>query len=69
MSFDLRTARINAGLSIKGLARETKVNEHSIRALESGERGVRPENAKKVADYFDVQVTDVMPVDPSEVAA
>lgn len=63
MTFDLAAARINAGYSIKSLARELEVHEHAIRRLERGEGGVHPANAKKVADKFGVQVTDLMPVD------
>lgn len=59
MSFDLKTARLNAGFSIKGLARELDVNEHSIRSLEKG-GNVRPDTAKKVADFFDVTVVELM---------
>lgn len=62
MSFDLETARINKGHSIRGLARELNISEPTIRRLEKGEP-VRPESAKPVADYFDVQVTDLMPIE------
>lgn len=60
--FDLRSARINAGFSMKGLARELGVHEHAVRQLERGNR-VRPATAKRVADFFEVQVTDLMPVE------
>jgi ribosome-binding protein aMBF1 (putative translation factor) len=56
--FNLTTARLNAGYSIRGLARELKVPEASIRRLESGE-GVAPSTAKKIADYFGVKVMDL----------
>lgn len=62
MSFDLTTVRLNAGYSIKSLARELDIHEHAIRRLEAGE-GVHPATAKKIADRFGVQVTDLMPVD------
>lgn len=68
MSFDLTSARLNAGYSIKALARELDVHEHAIRRLETGE-GVHPATAKKVADKFGVQVTDLMPLDTNGVAA
>jgi transcriptional regulator with XRE-family HTH domain len=60
-SFDLARARINKGHSIRGLARELGVSEPTIRRLEKGEP-VRPESAKPVADYFEIQVTDLMPI-------
>lgn len=62
MNFDLTSARVNAGYSRRGLARELKVHEHAITRLENGER-IHPATAKKIADYFDVRVTDLMPTD------
>jgi ribosome-binding protein aMBF1 (putative translation factor) len=58
MSFDLTTARLNEGLSIRGLARELDIPEQSIRRLESG-FGINPATAKKIADKFGVAVTDL----------
>lgn len=58
--FDLRRARLNAGLSIRGAARTIGVHEQVIRRLEAGE-GVRPESVKPVADYFGVKVLDIAP--------
>lgn len=60
--FDLTTARINAGHSIRGLARTIGVAEPTLRRLEAG-LPVRPESAKPVADYFEIQVTDLIPVE------
>jgi ribosome-binding protein aMBF1 (putative translation factor) len=62
MSVDLERERINRGHSIRSLARELELSEQIIRRLESGET-VRPANAKKVADFFGVKVTDLMPLD------
>lgn len=62
MSFDLTTQRLNSGHSIRSLARELEVPEQSIRRLEDG-KGIHPANAKKVADFFGIQVTDIMPLD------
>lgn len=58
--FDLRRARLNAGLSIRGLARETGVHEQIIRRLEAGEPA-RPESIKPIADHFGVKVLDIAP--------
>ncbi len=66
--FDLRRARINAGYSLRGLARKLGIHDATLRRLEAGEV-VRPESAKPVADFFDVQVTDLLPVDPTKVEA
>jgi ribosome-binding protein aMBF1 (putative translation factor) len=60
--FDLERARVNAGYSIRGLARKLKIHEATIRRLED-RLPVRPESAKPVADFFGVQVTDLMPLD------
>lgn len=57
----LRDARVNAGYSIRGLARELAVHEQTVRRLERGER-VTPGHAKKVADFFGVRVTDLEPM-------
>jgi predicted transcriptional regulator len=62
MSFDLTTARLNMGLSIRGLAKQVDVPEQSIRRYESGGGGLHPATAKRIADHFGVQVTDLMPV-------
>ncbi len=59
-AFDLRRARLNAGLSIRGLAREAGVHEQIIRRLEAGE-GARPQSVKPVADFFGVKVLDIAP--------
>lgn len=59
---ELAAARLNAGYSIRSLARHLDVPEQSIRRLEDGER-IHPANAKKVADFFGVRVTDLMPID------
>lgn len=61
MTFDLTAARLNAGFSIRGLARDIGIGEQAIRRLENGEV-VHPATAKKVADKFGVRVTDLMPL-------
>ena len=68
LPFDLRVARINKGHSVRGLARESGTRENTIRRLERG-LSVRPESAKPLADFFEVQVTDLMPLDPEKAAA
>jgi transcriptional regulator with XRE-family HTH domain len=70
--FDLTTARLNAGYSIRGLAVHLGIGEQAVRRLEAGEP-VHPATAKKVADFFGVRVTDLMPVNgddaPTEAVA
>ena len=65
--FDLRSARLNKGLTQRALAVEAGVSLATVQRLEGG-LGARPDNAKRLADFFGVQVTDLMP-DSSEKAA
>lgn len=58
--FDPSTERLNRGLSVRALARECEVPEQAVRRLEAGER-ITPGNAKKIADFFGVKVTDLPP--------
>lgn len=58
---NLTVERLNRGYSINSLAEELGVHRNVITRLEAGE-SVHPSNAKKVADYFGVKVTDLMPV-------
>lgn len=58
--FDLETERLNRGYSIRGLARHLGIHDNAIRRLERGDV-VHPATAKKIADFFEVQVTDLMP--------
>lgn len=60
--FDLVAARLNAGLTQRELAQATGVPYPTVQRLEAG-LGARPANAKKVADFFEVQVTDLMPIE------
>lgn len=55
---ELTAARLNQGHSIRGLAALIGVPETTIRRLEGGD-GVSPRSAKKYADHFGIQVTDL----------
>lgn len=59
--FDLATARLNAGLTQRDLAELTGVPYPTIQRLEAG-LGARPANAKRIADFFGVLVTDLLPL-------
>jgi transcriptional regulator with XRE-family HTH domain len=63
VSFDLRTARVNAGLSRQQLADECEVSRETIRRLELKVGGVTPPKVKPVADRFGVLVTDIVPIE------
>jgi transcriptional regulator with XRE-family HTH domain len=67
-TFNLREARVNRGLSRRELAQAAGVGRETIRRLELGHR-VHPASAKKVADLFNVQATDLLPTDPEPRAA
>lgn len=69
--FDLREARVNAGLSQRQLAEKLSVSREAIRRLEDGVGSARPATLLKLAEHFEVQVTDLLDGDdePTEVAA
>jgi transcriptional regulator with XRE-family HTH domain len=69
--FDLREARVNAGLSQRQLAAKLSVSREAIRRIEDGGGSARPATLLKLAAYFEVQVTDLLDGDdePTEVAA
>jgi transcriptional regulator with XRE-family HTH domain len=71
--FDLREARVNAGLSQRQLADELEVSREAIRRIEDGEGSARPATLLKIATRFGVQVTDLLDGngddEPTEVAA
>lgn len=62
--FTLSTARVNSGHSTRSLALELDIDYRTLARLESG-LPVHPAKAKLVADFFEVQVTDLMPVERS----
>jgi transcriptional regulator with XRE-family HTH domain len=60
--FDLLAARLNAGLTQRALAKDCGVSLTTIQRLEAG-GSASPSNAKRVADYFGIQVTDLLPIE------
>ena len=58
--FDLRSARINEGHSVRSLASDIGIAYNTLLRLERG-GAVHPATAKKVADHFGIRVTDLMP--------
>lgn len=63
----LRDERMNRGFSRRSLAREIDVPEQSLRRLEKGQ-GVRLHYAKRIADWYGVQVLDLIEAEPAEAA-
>lgn len=58
MSFNLTQARLDSGHSVPTLAAAVGVPSQAIRRLEAG-KAVQPATAKRVADFFDIKVTDL----------
>lgn len=63
--FDLRAARVNAGLSQRQLADELNVSREAIRRIEDGEGSAHPQTLMRIARRFGVQATDLMPLEPN----
>lgn len=57
---DIRIACLQRGLSLRAAAERIGVSEASLRRLAKGE-GVHPANAKRIADFFEVPVTALLP--------
>jgi transcriptional regulator with XRE-family HTH domain len=68
MSLDLRTERMNRGVTIETLAAETGVSRATIIRLEQGATPQAP-TAKRVAAFFDLKATDLWPVENPRAAA
>lgn len=63
---NIRAARMNRGLSTRAAAIAIGVARQTLEDAESGERIPLPATAKKIADFYDVKVTDIWPVDDPE---
>jgi len=57
---NLIAERLNRGLSLTQAAREIGVHRHTLKTLEAG-TAVSPGEAKKIADFYEVKVTDLHP--------
>jgi transcriptional regulator with XRE-family HTH domain len=62
ISFDLRSERLNRGWSRRAAAKEIGVSSYALKSLEAG-GSASPASAKKIADFFEIQVVDLMPVE------
>lgn len=70
MMIDLRSQRLNRGLSISGASKEIGVTRDTLRRAEEGGPRPHPRNAFKIASFYGYRVTDIWPVeDPEDVAA
>jgi transcriptional regulator with XRE-family HTH domain len=60
---DLRRARINRGLSLAAAARQMRVSRDTLDRAERGDTRPRAETAFRIASFYDLQVTDVWPLE------
>lgn len=68
MTINLKQERLNRGLTVAGLAQEIGISPSALQRAEAG-RSVHPANAKSIADYFEMKVTDIWPLDEEPAAA
>jgi len=59
---NLAAERLNRGLSLPKAAALIGVARGTLMRAERGE-GVQAESAKRIADFYEVQVTDIWPVE------
>ena len=65
---NLKAERLNRGLRVNEAAAAMGVPSYVLRSAEAGTQP-RPESAKRIADFFDVKVTDIWPVEKGSEAA
>lgn len=62
MKANLVEMRLNKGLSLREAAAAMKINREVLRMAEQG-RTPFPRSAKRIADFYDMRVTDIWSVD------
>lgn len=62
MSARLRGERLNLGLTQRQAAEQIGVDWKTLQRAENGESVPHPANAKTIADFYGVKVTDLWPV-------
>lgn len=68
-AIDIRTLRLNRGLSLNEAARQIGISPNTLAAAESGEVRPWPSSALKIAGFYGYRVTDVWPVEPDAAVA
>jgi len=58
--------RLSSGLSVQELARQAKVSASYIYAIESGARGSHIDKITRIAQVFQVPVTELWPAESSD---
>lgn len=66
---NLVAARLNRGLSTREAAERIGISQDVLLRAEGGESTPYPRHAKKIADFYGVQVTDIWPVEPTPAEA
>lgn len=61
---DLRSERLNRGLSVRDAAGRIGVEPQTLSRAESGGSRPHPGNALKIAEFYGCRVTDLWPVEP-----
>jgi transcriptional regulator with XRE-family HTH domain len=69
MSVDLRTERLNRGLSLQEAAETIGVEASVLSRAERGDTTPTPGNAFKIATFYGRKVTEVWPLDDERVPA
>lgn len=62
MTINLRAERVNRGMSTREASDKIGIARPTLERAEAGE-APRPRQAKLIADFYGVQVTDIWPVD------
>ena len=69
---ELKELRLNRGLGLAQAADEIGVDKSVLSRAEKGETEPHPKNKLKIADFYELSVTDIWPVstrEPEEAAA
>lgn len=69
MKVDLRTERLNRGMSAEAMAAAIGVKPHVVRYVEKTGARPHPANALAIANYFGLTVTEMWPGDEEPAAA
>lgn len=68
MTINIRAERINRGLSTREAAVAMGISRPTLERAEAGDE-LRPRQAKCIADFYGVRVTDIWPIDDIEPAS
>jgi transcriptional regulator with XRE-family HTH domain len=67
LAIDIRSLRINKGLSVADAAKQIGISRDALARAESAERVPQPRNAFAIAEFYGYKVTQVWPLeDPVE---